>query len=128
MAKFIKAMTQDEVDAIVADGAHSVGGVPGLRLQVKGKARSWVLRRTSEGKARDIGIGSCSEVTLQQARDIAEAKRKGRVVSAPWAARVVRDNEEIGRALKYRIFELLEPHLQSAIWLAIDELIASEAA
>lgn len=54
----------------------SVGGVPGLHLQVTPKdGRSWVLRATVGTLRRDIGLGGFPGVTLSQARDKARDAR-----------------------------------------------------
>ncbi len=56
----------------------SVGGVPGLHLQLTPKdGRSWVLRAKVGATRRDIGLGGFPAVTLAQARDKArEARNK----------------------------------------------------
>ncbi len=54
----------------------SVGGVPGLHLQVTPKGgRSWVLRAKVGTLRRDIGLGGFPAVTLSQARDKAREAR-----------------------------------------------------
>jgi len=54
----------------------SVGGVPGLHLQLTPKeGRSWVLRATVGDTRRDIGLGGFPAVTLSQARDKAREAR-----------------------------------------------------
>jgi integrase len=54
----------------------SVGGVPGLHLQVSPKGgRSWVLRVMVGTLRRDIGLGGYPAVTLSQARDKARETR-----------------------------------------------------
>ena len=54
----------------------SVGGVPGLYLQVTpGGGRSWVLRVKVGTLRRDIGLGGFPGVTLSQARDKAREAR-----------------------------------------------------
>ncbi len=54
----------------------SVGGVPGLHLQVTPKGgRSWVLRAKVGNLRRDIGLGGFPAVTLSQARDKAREAR-----------------------------------------------------
>ena len=67
-------------DAVVrrlGAGKHSVGGVPGLLLCVsESGARSWVLRVTTGGKRRDIGMGGYPGVTLSQARQRAREARE----------------------------------------------------
>lgn len=54
----------------------SVGGVPGLHLQLTPKdGRSWVLRAKVGALRRDIGLGGFPAVTLAQARDKAREAR-----------------------------------------------------
>lgn len=54
----------------------SVGGVPGLHLQVTPNGgRSWVLRAKVGTMRRDIGLGGFPGVTLSQARDKARDAR-----------------------------------------------------
>jgi len=54
----------------------SVGGVPGLHLQITPNAgRSWVLRVKVGTMRRDIGLGGFPGVTLSQARDKAREAR-----------------------------------------------------
>ena len=54
----------------------SVGGVPGLHLQLTPKdGRSWVLRAKVGPARRDIGLGGFPAVTLAQARDKARDAR-----------------------------------------------------
>lgn len=54
----------------------SVGGVPGLHLQLTpNNGRSWVLRTVVGTKRRDIGLGGFPGITLSQARDKAREAR-----------------------------------------------------
>lgn len=54
----------------------SVGGVPGLQIQITpGGGRSWVLRAKVGRLRRDIGLGGFPGVTLSQARDKAREAR-----------------------------------------------------
>lgn len=54
----------------------SVGGVPGLHLQLTpNNGRSWVLRAVVGTLRRDIGLGGYPGVTLAQAREKARAAR-----------------------------------------------------
>ncbi|PHS23533.1 MAG: integrase, partial [Robiginitomaculum sp.] len=49
----------------------------GLILLVKPSgSRSWLLRIQVDGKRRDFGLGSASEVSLAEARDKADETRK----------------------------------------------------
>lgn len=55
----------------------SVGGVPGLHMQLTPKrGRSWVLRAKVGAARRDIGLGGFPAVTLSQARDKARDARE----------------------------------------------------
>lgn len=55
---------------------YSVGGVPGLHLQLTPQnGRSWVLRATVGAARRDIGLGGFPAVTLSQAREKARDAR-----------------------------------------------------
>ena len=72
MPKIVPALTDIAVRNLKKPGLHTVGGVTGLKLQVTASgARSWILRATIAGKVRDIGLGSCSNITLKQARELA---------------------------------------------------------
>jgi hypothetical protein len=54
----------------------SVGGVPGLHLQINPTSgRSWILRATVGALRRDSGLGGFPAVTLAQARDKAREAR-----------------------------------------------------
>ena len=64
------------VGKLTAPGLHFVGGVPGLALQVKGPARSWVLRLVVGAARRDMGLGPYPEVALDKARDKARLARE----------------------------------------------------
>jgi integrase len=64
------------VGKLTAPGLHFVGGVPGLALQVKGPARSWVLRLVVGAARRDMGLGPYPEVALALARDKARLARE----------------------------------------------------
>jgi integrase len=44
---------------------------PGLYIQIRGDAQSWVFRWSVRGKQRVMGLGSCSKVTPQDAVDLA---------------------------------------------------------
>jgi integrase len=69
MAKTIKERTHREIEKLAtADGFHSVGGAPGLYLQVKGNSRAWVLYATIAGKRQKIGLGSYQALSLANAR------------------------------------------------------------
>jgi integrase len=53
------------------------GGIRGLLLQISANgAKSWVLRYERHGKERMMGLGSCSEFTLKEARERARQARQ----------------------------------------------------
>ena len=58
MPKITTPLSEAAVRKLKNKGRHSVGGVPGLKLQItKQSACSWILRATVDGKVRDIGFG-----------------------------------------------------------------------
>ena len=77
MPKKAKELSAIQVKRLTRRGAHAVGGVAGLMLQVsKTGARSWVLRAMVGIKRRDIGLGGYPDVTLSLARDKARFLRE----------------------------------------------------
>jgi integrase len=81
MPKVAEELTALDVKRLTHPGGKrnvlfSVGGVPGLHLQVTPKdGRSWVLRAMVGRLRRDIGLGGFPAVTLSQARDKAREAR-----------------------------------------------------
>jgi integrase len=70
-----KLPSAKQVENLKTPGRHAVGF--GCYLQIKGEGgRSWVFRCQHNGRTRDIGLGSCAEVTLAQARDKALEHRR----------------------------------------------------
>jgi hypothetical protein len=71
MANTAPPMTVLEVKKIFQPGLHFVGGTRGLILNVGQRgSRSWILRFTaSNGKRRDMGLGSYPDVGLKEARE-----------------------------------------------------------
>ena len=77
MPKKARELSAVQVKRLTRPGFHSVGGVAGLHLQVKGTgARSWILRATVGSKRRNIGLGGYPDVTLAMAREGARAARE----------------------------------------------------
>ncbi|MBZ0330426.1 integrase arm-type DNA-binding domain-containing protein [Halomonas sp. ANAO-440] len=77
MPKVVKELSALEVRRIVEPGTHSVGGVPGLLLQITGKGgRSWLLRARVAGRRREFGLGSFPTVSLANARAKASELRE----------------------------------------------------
>ena len=75
MPKIAKELSALEVSRLNKTGFNAVGVVPGLGLQIRGQARSWILRAKIGDKVRDIGIGSYPGVTLAMAREAARQLR-----------------------------------------------------
>ena len=73
MPKLSRELTAIEVGRLRGEGAHAVGGVPGLYMQVMGGSKSWILRFVVGQRRRRMGLGSYPGVTLAQARDKARA-------------------------------------------------------
>ncbi len=64
-----------KIDALTTVGNYGDGG--GLWLQVsKWQTKSWVFRFTIDDKRREMGLGSCKDVTLADARMLAESFRR----------------------------------------------------
>ena len=75
MAKTVDRLTARGVTAIAKPGRHGDGG--GLYLNVTEKgARSWVFLWRRNGRRREMGLGSCRDVSLAEARQAASAARK----------------------------------------------------
>jgi integrase len=65
-----------EVSRLATAGAHAVGGVAGLMLQVsEARTRSWLLRVKVGQKRREIGLGAYPGVSLALAREKAQQTR-----------------------------------------------------
>jgi integrase len=77
MPKIARELSALEVGRLKAPGLVSVGGVPGLSLQVTPTgARSWILRVKVGSKRRDMGLGAFPGVTLAKAREKAREARE----------------------------------------------------
>lgn len=89
MPRKAKELSPLEVRRLMRPGRWSVGGVDGLALQVTATgARSWVLRLSTAGRQREMGLGGFPTVTLAVARDEARKQRAlTRAGSDPIAAR-----------------------------------------
>lgn len=75
MPRTAREMSALEVGRLNRNGLHFVGVVPGLALQVRGDARSWILRAKIGNIVRDIGLGGYPGVTLAMAREGAREMR-----------------------------------------------------
>ena len=67
------AMTAKGVSSLLTKGTagvHAAGG--GLYLKISGKnTGSWLFRYMLDGKAKKMGLGACSAVSLAEARTLA---------------------------------------------------------
>ena len=68
MPKLAKELGALAVRQLKAQGTHSVGGVAGLYLQIKGGSKSWLLRVKVGDKRCEIGLGAYPETSLVDAR------------------------------------------------------------
>jgi integrase len=67
VAQTVNRLTATKVQKVKAPGMYPDGA--GLYLQVTGEgAKSWILRYSLRGKAREMGLGSLRRVTLANAR------------------------------------------------------------
>jgi integrase len=74
MANVKVPLTVKEVEQLRATGVHSVGGFPGLCLQVTPSGgRSWILRYTIGGQRKKIGLGSFPSVGVRESREKAQS-------------------------------------------------------
>jgi integrase len=75
MAQLVNQLTAVKVEKVKKPGMYPDGA--GLYLQVTAKeAKSWILRYSLRGKAREMGLGSLRKVSLANARsDAAECHR-----------------------------------------------------
>ena len=68
-------LSAKKVGALNQTGNYGDGG--GLWLQVsKWQSKNWVFRFTFDGKRREMGLGSCKDVDLADARILADTFRK----------------------------------------------------
>ncbi len=77
MPKKIPEMSAIEVRRIQSPGRYTVGGVPGLILEVRRTlSKSWILRVVVGDRRRHIGLGSFPEISLAKAREKARETRE----------------------------------------------------
>lgn len=122
MPKIIAPMSDEEIRSIQKDGVYAVGGAPGLMVQVRGNARSWILRVVIEGKRRDLGLGGLSDLSADEARVIAKQKRseplkapaKPEKTAAPWVRLARTDLEATSAVFALEFANRLYPKLIKA--------------
>ena len=82
MPKIARELTALQVKSLKNPGLHAVGGVPGLLIKI-GKqsasgvkpSRSWIYRGRVNDRRIQLGLGSCSSVSLAEARQLAREQR-----------------------------------------------------
>jgi integrase len=70
-----KQLTAVAVSRITKPGRYAVGDGAYLQISARG-TKAWIFRYQRDGKARHMGLGPCSVITLAEARDRARAARK----------------------------------------------------
>jgi integrase len=73
--KFRNRLTVKQIEALRDKGYYADGGNLYIKVTTSG-SKSWVLFYTIGGKNREMGLGGYSDVSLADARDIAEEQRK----------------------------------------------------
>lgn len=92
MARVSRKLTDRSVRGVLAEGRHADGDGLYLIVATSG-ARSWIFRYMFQGRRRDMGVGSLTDVTLVDARDAcAAARRSIKAGVDPLAARAVASN------------------------------------
>jgi integrase len=75
MAKTLARLSALKVNSLKARGMHADGG--GLYLQITDTgAKSWIYRFTLNGRLRDMGLGSATDISLADARTRAAECRR----------------------------------------------------
>jgi hypothetical protein len=75
MARTVKRLTDRAIKRELAKGLYADGD--GLCLQVSaGGSKSWIFRFKRNGRARDMGLGGLSAVSLRTARKMAKKVRE----------------------------------------------------
>ncbi len=75
MAKTTNRLTAVGIKNLKEKGLHADGGGLYLRITDSG-TKGWIFRFTREGRTRDMGLGTCADISLASAREIAEESRK----------------------------------------------------
>jgi Arm DNA-binding domain len=71
-----KNLTAVALAKLTKPGRYAVGGGAYLQIAIGG-TRAWVFRYQRHGKARHMGLGSFSLLTLAEAREKARAAAQG---------------------------------------------------
>lgn len=103
-------LTALRVARATAPGMYADGGGLYLQVTVNGRkgepAKSWIYRYTLRGRAREMGLGSLSAISLQEARNrVSEYRRQRHDGVDPIEARRAQREQAIldaGRALTFK--------------------------
>jgi hypothetical protein len=76
MARGRHRLTDLQVQRLKKAGLHADGGGLNLLVGQGGRARSWVFRSFADGRERRKGLGSYPQVSLSEARRLAQACRE----------------------------------------------------
>ena len=75
MANTTNCLTAVGIKNLKDKGLHADGGGLYLRITDSG-TKGWIFRFSQSGRTRDMGLGTCAEISLASARQIAEECRK----------------------------------------------------
>jgi integrase len=75
MAKTTNRLTAVGIKNLKDKGLYADGGGLHLRITDSG-TKGWIFRFTRDGRTRDMGLGTCADISLASARDLAEECRK----------------------------------------------------
>lgn len=115
MPKIAKKLSPMEVSRLSKEGLHSVGGVMGLHLQIRGGSKAWILRIKIGDRRRDLGLGPYPETGLadvsQKARGIRDKVQAG---IDPVAERRARQSAmKVSQAKQVTFRQVAEQYLES---------------
>jgi integrase len=75
MAKTTNRLTAVGIKNLKEKGLYADGGGLYLRITDSG-TKGWIFRFARDGRTRDMGLGTCADISLASAREIAEECRK----------------------------------------------------
>ena len=75
MAKTTNRLTAVGIKNLKEKGLYADGGGLYLRITESG-TKGWIFRFARDSRTRDMGLGTCADISLASAREIAEECRK----------------------------------------------------
>jgi len=99
----------------LSPGKHADGGGLYLDVSASGAGRSWIFRSRRGGQQREIGLGGLNTVTLQKARQKAQAMREAFLEGRDplEERRVARQAAEVARARAATFAEAAQAYIRS---------------